>query len=344
MDLYAQGGFRGLYTGFRLHALRDTLVRPSFPLSLAPPASPADVLQPRRERACTSACTTARSTSSRATPTRSATSRSHSRRLPVDPSVRARSLFCVLALTLRDDPDGLDARAQPACRAGPPSTRSTSSRQRCSATPSPTSPTSAHGTSSSACPPAASPSCTEASASLPRASFVPLPLPLGLERFLTFSLSLLVSQAQHLHARHHVDDPREDAHRHRRAHSSPRRRQDRIDDLAPIPLAAASSSRIRSRIPLLQYLLYNTLPPSISSNNSLYTPLARTRIPSLEPLPPPPSPHCIARRTVLSTRPACARARCRRRRLRECACARSCRRRGTRSRGRGRPSARARRR
>ncbi|GAA5931251.1 hypothetical protein JCM3775_004975 [Rhodotorula graminis] len=25
MDLYAQGGFRGLYTGFRLHALRDTL-------------------------------------------------------------------------------------------------------------------------------------------------------------------------------------------------------------------------------------------------------------------------------------------------------------------------------
>lgn len=170
------------------------------------------------------------------------------------------------------------------------------------------------------------------------------PSPPLLERFLTFSLSLLVSQAQHLHSRHHVDDPREDAHRHRRAHSSPRRRQDRIDDLAPIPLAAASSSRRRSRIPLLQYLLYNTLPPSISSNISLYTPLARTRIPSLEPLPPPPSPHCIARRTVLSTRPACARARRRLRRLRECACARSCRRRGTRSRGRGRPSARARRR
>jgi len=27
MDLYRAGGIRGLYTGFRLHALRDTLVR-----------------------------------------------------------------------------------------------------------------------------------------------------------------------------------------------------------------------------------------------------------------------------------------------------------------------------
>jgi hypothetical protein len=27
LDLYRQGGFLGLYTGFRLHALRDTLVR-----------------------------------------------------------------------------------------------------------------------------------------------------------------------------------------------------------------------------------------------------------------------------------------------------------------------------
>jgi len=27
MDLYRAGGIRGLYTGFRLHAMRDTLVR-----------------------------------------------------------------------------------------------------------------------------------------------------------------------------------------------------------------------------------------------------------------------------------------------------------------------------
>lgn len=27
LDLYRGGGVRGLYTGFRLHALRDTLVR-----------------------------------------------------------------------------------------------------------------------------------------------------------------------------------------------------------------------------------------------------------------------------------------------------------------------------
>jgi len=29
MDLYRAGGIRGLYTGFRLHAMRDTLVRRS---------------------------------------------------------------------------------------------------------------------------------------------------------------------------------------------------------------------------------------------------------------------------------------------------------------------------